>query len=46
MQQVPFRPASGWTTSTTAIDWGVVGALKEAVFVVSPAGRPQGRFVL
>lgn len=38
VQRVPFRPASGWTTSTAAIDWGVVGALKEAVFVVSPAG--------
>ena len=38
VQRIPFRPAAGWSSSTAAIEWGAIGALREAVFVVSPAG--------
>lgn len=38
VQRIPFRPAAGWSSSTAAIEWGVIGVLQEAVFVVAPVG--------
>jgi cyclic beta-1,2-glucan synthetase len=37
VQRLPLVLRAGWSRTESAIDWGRIGALKEIVFVVSPA---------
>lgn len=43
MQKIPLHLEAGWNYFREAIDWNMIGNLKEVVFVVSPmVGGPQG----
>ena len=37
MQKIPLRTKHGWSYAEEAIDWNVIGDLREVVFVVSPS---------
>jgi len=41
VQKVPITLKEGWNYAEEAIDWNMIGALKEVVFVVSPIGSDE-----